>query len=285
MAGCVPMELKGVTVKEFTLTEEGDVKLAFAEMGVVDREDDYTFPDAFPWGKALPISHFNHGSWPERGGHPPVGLAAIEPHDSFAVAAGKFFMDTTHGRDAYHTVKGMKDIQEWSYGYKVLERAKPPEGVTARRGLKKLDPYEVSPVLVGAGHSTHTMDIKGLLESDLLGLEDDEAIQTLLKGGPLASLPFAEMSARVLRDVEDFTARAAAIADMRVKEGRAISAARLAELTDSRGRLAEAIGAIDKVIAEGTPKIPDSEDEQAKSLRAARVRSRLAMASLDLAIN
>jgi hypothetical protein len=256
--------------------------LAFAEMGTVDREDDYTFPDAFPWGKNLPISAFNHGSWPERGGLPPTGRVAIEPNGVLAVAAGKFFMETTHGRDAYHTVKGMGDLQEWSYGYKVLERGEVPKGVKARRGLKSVDPYEVSPVLIGAGQSTHTMDIKGLLEADLSDLEADAVIQSLLKGGPLAGLPFAEMSSRVLRDVEDFTARAAAIADMRVKEGRAISTSRLAELTGSRERLTEAMAAIDKIIADATPKTPDTEDEQAKSLRSARVRARIASASYEL---
>ncbi len=276
------MELKGVSVKDFTLSEEGDVKMAFAEMGVVDREEDYTFPDAFPWGKALPISAHNHGSWPERGGLPPTGRVTLESHDTLAVAAGKFFMDTTHGRDAYHTVKGMADLQEWSYGYKVLERAAPPSGVKARRGLKKLDPYEVSPVLVGAGASTHTMDIKSLLALDLEGLEADETIQTLLKGGPLASLPFAEMSMRVLQDVEDFTARASAIADMRTKEGRAISTRRLEELTGSRTRLVEAMAAIDKIIADATPKEPEAEEGDGAKARAMRVRAAIATANLEI---
>jgi len=275
------MEIKSATVSDFHLTEEGEILVAFAETDAVDREQDYTFPGAFP-SKAMPISHFNHGSWPERGGYPTTGRVDISEQEKKAIAKGTFFMDTTHGRDAYHTVKGMAELQEWSYGYSVLEKAAPPAGVKARRGLKSVNPYELSPVLIGAGANTRTLDIKSLLSADLEALGDDEEFITLLKGGPLASLPFAEMSSRVLRDVEDFAARAGAIASMRVKEGRAISTARMETLRQHRQALADAVAAIDQMVADATPTTTDGDGDGEAKMRMARVRSRLAVAGLEL---
>lgn len=278
------MEVKEFQVKDFSLTTEGEVKVAFAEFGAVDREGDYTFPGAMPDGKELPISAYSHASWPAKGGLLPTGRGSIKEDGGLAVFDGRFFMKTSHGRDTYETVKEMGGLQEWSYGYEVLEKAAPPKGVKAKRGLKLLDVFEISPVLIGAGSRTFTMGIKSvdeLLAADLEGLESDEAIQQLLKDGPLAGLSFAEMSSRVLRDVEAFTGRAASIADMRLKEGRAISGARQAELTGSRERLAEAIAAIDKILADAAPKTTDDESE-AKA-RLMRMRSRLGVANLELA--
>lgn len=283
-AGTYPdeqMEIKSATVQDFQLTEEGEILVAFAELDAVDREQDYTFTGAFP-SKAMPISHFNHGSWPERGGHPTTGRVDVNEVGKQAVAKGKFFMDTTHGRDAYHTVKGMAELQQWSYGYNVLEKAAPPTGIKARRGLKRVDPHELSPVLIGAGANTRTLDIKSLLTADLEALGDDATINALLKGGPLAGLPFAEMSSRLLRDVEDFTTRAAAIADMRVKEGRAISTARMETLRSHRQALADALAAIDSMVAGATPKDPAADGADEAKARALRVRSRLAIAKLEL---
>lgn len=275
------MEIKSRVIEDFQLTEDGEVVVAFAEIGKVDREGDYTFPGAFPPGKALPISDFNHGSWPQRGGRPPTGKGVIEEVGDLEVFKGQFFMDTTHGRDAHGTVKGMKELQEWSYGYDVVEKAAPPTGIKARRGLKAINPHEVSPVLMGAGANTFTIGIKDI-NADLAFLENDEAIQTLLKDSPLAGLPFAEASARVLRDVEDFTTRASEIAEIRVKEGRAISTARMEELARHREHLVAGLAAIDSLIAGATPKVEVQDEENEAKMRSARVRSRLAVARFDL---
>lgn len=153
-------ERKRAQLKDFTLSEEGEVRAAFAQTGVVDFDADYTFPGAFP-AKDLPISAYGHNSWPEKGGQLPSGIGSIKEVGDLAVLEGKFFTDTTHGRDTYLTVKGMGGLQEWSYGYDVTDTAPPPAGVKARRGIKSLDVFEVSPVLLGAGLGTHTMDIKG----------------------------------------------------------------------------------------------------------------------------
>lgn len=150
-------EFKSLPIGDFSLKEDGDVLVAFAQTGVVDREGDYTFAGAFGQ-KEVPISAWSHASWPQRGGLPPTGRGSISERDGWGIFAGKFFMDTSHGRDAYATVKAMGDLQEWSYGYNVTTFDKPP--VTARRGLKSVETFEVSPVLMGAGARTFTMGIK-----------------------------------------------------------------------------------------------------------------------------
>jgi hypothetical protein len=153
-------ERKTAHLKDFTLTEEGEVKAAFAQTGVVDFDADYTFPGAFPT-KDLPISAYGHNSWPEKGGLLPSGKGSIKEVGDLAILEGQFFIDTTAGRDTYLTVKHMADLQEWSYGYDVTKTAPPPAGMKARRGIKALDVFEVSPVLLGAGIGTRTLDIKG----------------------------------------------------------------------------------------------------------------------------
>jgi hypothetical protein len=152
-------ELKSFAVKDFELNEEGEVKVAFTEMGIVDRDDDYTFPGAIPH-KDVPISAYAHATWPERGGLLPTGKGSVRPDGNLGIFEGKFFTDTTHGRDTYLTVKHLGPLQEWSYGYIVTEFGDPPGNIKAARGLKKMDIFEVSPVLVGAGPTTRTLAVK-----------------------------------------------------------------------------------------------------------------------------
>ncbi len=149
-----PLELKANDSGEFTAT--------IATLGVVDRDQDVTFPGAFPTGKSIPISSYGHGSWK---GSLPVGKAILNADSTHAWVDGRFFTNTAAGADTYHTVKGLGGLAQWSYGYDVLQ------GITstdprmaaypsARRGLVSVNVHEVSPVLVGAGVGTATTAIK-----------------------------------------------------------------------------------------------------------------------------
>jgi hypothetical protein len=69
-------------------------------------------------------------------------------------------MNTTHGRDAFLTVKELGDLAEYSYGYAVLDSERGIKDGQNVRFLRSLDPFEVSPVLKGAGVGTHTLAIK-----------------------------------------------------------------------------------------------------------------------------
>lgn len=174
-------ERKTAHLKDFTLTEEGEVKAAFAQTGVVDFDADYTFAGAFPT-KDLPISAYGHNSWPEKGGLLPSGKGSIKEVGDLAILEGQFFIDTTAGRDTYLTVKHMGDLQEWSYGYDVTKTAPPPAGMKARRGIKALDVFEVSPVLLGAGIGTRTLDIKGRTGETKAAMDNVMTATSVLSG-------------------------------------------------------------------------------------------------------
>lgn len=267
----VPMaEIKSLVPHEFKLSETGDVVVAFAQTDAVDGDQDYTFAGAFPAKNAI-ISDFGHSSWPERGGRLPTGKGAVKEHGGYGVLEGKFAMETDQGRNAYHTVKFMGDDQRWSYGYDVLEKAAPPPGVKAKRGLKLLDVHEVSPVLLAAQITTHTMGLKA--RADGLYVPFEEADED-------DGLKFGEMSERLLADAEAFTARAAAIQGIRVKEGRALSAARRKLLEEHHAGLLGTASVIRELLDATAPKPKGEADPD---VRAASGKARAARAAAALA--
>lgn len=145
-------------IKE-TDDEKGTVLAAFAKLGVKDLDGDLTERGAFGEQKVR-VSSFGHRSW---GGELPVGRGRIYEKGDEALAELSFFMDTTHGRDHFRTIKGLGDLGEWSYGFDVAEEAAPDEEQRQQgivRILKRLVVHEVSPVLRGAGVGTRTLAVK-----------------------------------------------------------------------------------------------------------------------------
>lgn len=246
--------------------KEGDFEVAFAKTGVVDKDRHLTEPGAFP-SKAVPISSYGHTSWPERGARLPVGRGDIAEVGDLAKAAGRFFVDTTHGRDTYLTVKALGELQEWSYGYKILEKARGKDATGPILHLRKLDVREVSPTLVGAGNETRTLGIKS---------GDSE--------GPLAGLPFAEAIERVLLDAGEIVARSKALRELRVKEGRELSATnreRLARLREEILRLEELRAEVDDLLARTDPAAAKAEGIR---LLMAYERTRATLAGVEIPV-
>lgn len=154
------MNRKSLAV-EWKDVAQGTFRAKFATLGVVDKDKDVTFEGAFPDGKTVPISAYGHQSWT---GALPVGKGVISSDAEGAYIDGGFFLGTPQGQATYETLKQLGPMQEWSYGYQVLE-ASFDEAVLAKypgamRGLLKLDVFEVSPVLMGAGVDTQTENIK-----------------------------------------------------------------------------------------------------------------------------
>lgn len=200
------MDRKLFTPAELKLDAQGYIKAAFAQLDVIDHDGDVTRSGAFPV-KDVPMSAFNHTSWD---GAPPVGRASIFEQDGWGVFEGQYFMNTTHGRDAYETTKGLMDLAEFSYGYVVTDGG--PAVVDGRsvRELRRLDVFEVSHVLKGAGVGTHVLAIKS--------------------GQPGPDAPYAEHATWVQEAVEAFLKRTDDRAEWRAKEGRVLSAANRAAL-------------------------------------------------------
>jgi len=220
---------------EFKLSETGDVNVAFSRFNVIDSDGDVTFPGAMPSGKAVPMSAYGHTSWD---GAPPTGKGVIGEKGDLGIFDGSFFMETDQGRNAYHTTKAMADLQEWSYGYNVTDGGPGTFDGKRVRELRKLDVFEVSPVLKGAGVGTGTLAIK----SGAPGSDASFATQLLWYSEGLPAL------------LDRFKGHAAA----RATEGRKLSRSDRAALDDlietlekelaaARGLLTEPAKSIDAV--------------------------------------
>jgi hypothetical protein len=153
------MDYKQLTRLEVKDEARGEVRAVFSTFGVIDKDGDVTQPDAFDEGATVPISAYGHASWD---GQLPVGLGSIRSTAKQAVLEGQFFMDTTHGRDTFATVKALADkgLGEWSYGYDPVEYSFGEQDGQKVRFLSKLKVHEVSPVLIGAGVNTRTLSAK-----------------------------------------------------------------------------------------------------------------------------
>jgi len=153
--------------------EPGEFEAVFATLNVIDLDNDVTVPGAFTEDEAVRIAAWGH-NW----GTLPVGRGAIHEEDDQAIARGKFFLQTAAGKEHYETVKALGELQEWSYGFDILESEPGEFEGKEVNFLKKLTVYEVSPVMLGAGIGTHTTDIKALKDV-LEGEGKEEALQEL----------------------------------------------------------------------------------------------------------
>ena len=151
--------------------EEGQVEAQIATLGVIDLHKDLTEKGAFRKQTVL-MSPWNHSSG--RGQAPPVGKGQI---DENAVFKGSFFMQTAAGREAYETAKAIAADQfkaEWSYGFNVEDSKEETRNGETIRVLKKLDVFEVSPVIRGAGINTGTISVKSDEDCPHCGRKSEE---------------------------------------------------------------------------------------------------------------
>jgi hypothetical protein len=149
--------------------DEGTFSAVFAKFDVIDHDGDVTVPGAFTDGEEVLVSAYNHESWK---GKLPVGKGTIRQTDTEAVVEGKFFLNTTAGRETFETVKETGTLQEWSYGYEVVEGESGEKDGQTVDFLQKLKVHEVSPVILGSGIDTRTLALKEKeakqFQSDLL---------------------------------------------------------------------------------------------------------------------
>lgn len=158
MAG---FERKSFTGLELKKDKPGSFIARIATLNVIDKDGDVTLPGAFPEGKSILISAYMHGSWQ---GALPAGKAIIHEKGDEVLVEGEFNLNSESGKEHYETVKFAPDLQEWSYGFipQEFEMDAQFEGNKVKRILKKLDVFEASPVLRGAGMNTATLGIKSL---------------------------------------------------------------------------------------------------------------------------
>lgn len=148
---------KVVQLKAAEYGEKGAIKAVFATLNAIDHDGDMILPGAIG-EQRVRMSAYGHRSW---GGELPVGKGRVYESGNDAIFEGQFFLTTTPGRDTYETVKAMGDLQEWSFALPEIESEMrtTPEGQKFR-AIKKVRVPEVSPVLLGAGVNTRTLDVK-----------------------------------------------------------------------------------------------------------------------------
>lgn len=150
-----------VELKSIDEAPEGSFKAVFSRFGVVDHDGDVTLPGAFQKGQKVPIAGVGH-NWDT----PVIGVGIIDSDSEKAWVDGLFNLKTQGGREHYESVKfshehGVK--QEYSYAYDVVKKGRDDDlkdWPGANRILEKLDPKEISPVMMGAGIGTGTLAVK-----------------------------------------------------------------------------------------------------------------------------
>ena len=150
---------KAITVK-IKDADKGEVEAAFSTFEVKDHDADWTLPGAFDDGGPVRLSMYGHRSWD---GEPAIGKGVIRVEGDHAIFDGGFNLAMHSAREVFESIKFMGDLQEWSYGYDVIETGELTEELRQKgvaRVLKKIKVHEVSPVLLGAGIDTHTVVVK-----------------------------------------------------------------------------------------------------------------------------
>lgn len=236
----------GLTLKE--TGEPGAVSAVFSTFGVVDSDNDIVLATALTHGQAVPMTWAHNWAMP-------VGKGLVQVQPEQAVFEGAFFLDTDAGLEAYKTVKAMGPLQEWSWGFRVVDAGYEQRDEKFVRVIKRADIFEVSPVLVGAGVGTYTLGIKG--------------------GSPLTDQ--VDMALAAMRDLAD---RYKALAALRAKEGRVLSDANRQRL----GSLLEALRTVESDIAD---LLASTERDDGKSVNVQRLllefeRTRAGLAALGL---
>jgi hypothetical protein len=145
---------------EIKSEDAGEVTAVFATFNTIDLDGDVTVPGAFEDGAGVVISAYGHTSW---GGALPVGKGVIRSTETEAILDGRFFLDTTAGRDTFTVVKELAPQGEWSYGYDPLKFSFGEFEGQRVRFLEQQKVYEVSPVMLGAGVNTRTLVAKSRL--------------------------------------------------------------------------------------------------------------------------
>lgn len=193
--------LKSFGILDVKDADKGEVEAIIATLNVVDRDRDVILPGAIADGTKVKISSYGHGAM---FGEVPVGKGHLHVRGDTVLFKGRYFLSTRGGAEAFATLKELGPDQEWSFGFRVLDAEGAPEE-WAKRGafqmLKKLDPFEVSPVIVGAGIGTQTVAMKS--DDGTAPEEPDPAEREAAIAAKTAADLAAEAEADALRRAEE----------------------------------------------------------------------------------
>lgn len=234
-------ETKSLTIEKMESSGQGLARIA--NLSAVDHDGDTYVAGAFSWKEGgdqwvsiLP-AHQRAAM--------PLGKARVYEDGDGAFAELHLNLNTEAGKDWHSTLKFDLEkgnaVQEWSYGFGVLDSGIEDRNGERVRVLKRLDVHEVSPVLRGAGVGTTTLSMKS-------------------RGG------FGAQLDALIEEFDDAVERAGSVKALREADGRVMSKARLEQLSELKRRL-------DELLTQGEPK-PNSDEEKARrELEAIMVRN------------
>ena len=174
------MDHKSLSIE--AMDEAGTGLARIATLSAIDQGGDTYASGAFGWkeGGAQWAQILPCHDWRAM----PLGKARVYEQGDTVFAELKLNLDHQAGRDWHAALKfdlaQGTAIQEWSYGYNVLDADYQQRGDVRVRVLKRLDVMEVSPVLRGAGMGTGTLALKNA------ALKDDRFAALLGELGTLA---------------------------------------------------------------------------------------------------
>ncbi|MEL6485873.1 MAG: HK97 family phage prohead protease [Pseudomonadota bacterium] len=154
------MQTKNMTVTDMADTGKGLALIA--RLSEIDHDGDTYERGAFAWkGDQWCPLLAGHDRWAMQ-----WGKARVYEEGDTAYAEIHANLETQVGRDWHSAIKfdlaKGKAVQEWSYGYEVLEWASDARDGKEVRVIKRLDVHEVSTVVRGAGRGTQTLSMKSL---------------------------------------------------------------------------------------------------------------------------
>jgi len=226
---------------------EGKVEAVFSVFNEMDSDGDVVMPNAIKSGYgdsgvAMVWAH----DWKN-----PIGRGVIKQDGDKATFKGQFIMDTQAGKDAFNTVKAMGDLQQWSFGYEVLDYEngtyqKDSETPVDARYLKELNVWEVSPVLVGANQNTFTVGVKENNDEDVE--EKSEATEKELSG-----LTLDEQSDDLLIKLSELLSRFKELTALRLGKEKVLSEKSASLVMEVQDALQEAFQDLDTLLSVATP--------------------------------
>lgn len=209
------IQTKAIEIKQ--LDAEGSGLARIATLSAVDADGDTYAPGAFgeQHVKVLPA----HDTMAV-----PLGRARLYEEGDEALADFQLNLATTAGKDWHAALKfdfdSGRPLQEWSYGFRVIEADTETRDGERVRVLKKLKVHEISPVVLGAGAGTGTLAMK-------------------------SRQPFAAQLDAAIEEMRDIVERAKSVGTLRAEQGRkqTLAEARLDQLAALKSELEAVIRA------------------------------------------
>jgi len=244
-------EWKSIAEPIFASEVEGKVEAVFSVFNTIDSDGDVVLPNSIKsgYGDKGVAMVWGH-DWKDV-----IGRGEIIQDNDKAVFKGEFIMDTERGREAYNTVKAMGDLQQWSFGYEVVDSEKgafQKDGMQTQdvRYLKELKVWEVSPVLVGANQETYTLAVKNAT---------DEVEEKIEEVDETDGKRFTDEIADVLNALVAVTNRAKELTALRLKKDKLLSKDSAEALSTLADEIQEIYQDIDTMLSQASPEEVEEE--------------------------